>query len=687
MPDGSYYRTKNFDGKTDQEALNIVLRATQLIGLSQSLADAERWDTNDAIREELKCDVKIRMGSARKLRIFHAYHPEQMLSINSPHHLRHFLRVFGFEESALPKSPFALSRLLWEYFLSIKTKFPGVTPKGFSVLLYENDLGIRPKKRDQSTSSKEDLEVADIVEIPRNTILYGPPGTGKTYETVTRAVQILDKGYFLENQDNRLVIHNRFTDLINRGHISFVTFHQSFSYEEFVEGLKVQTNDDGSLRYEVEDGIFKTLCISAASKVTAGDNNSVSLTNKRVWKMSLGNTLGDDAFIFDECIESNIILLGYGNGVDFSNATSKPEILQRYNDEGFDYAINDYAVTSITRFIFEIQVGDIVVITDGNRKFRAIGEITSDYEFHARTDQLTYTQKREVNWLRVYSPSRPFEDLMNNIFSQMTLYELKERSISFSKLADLLSTPLNDQSAIAESNARVMIIDEINRGNISRIFGELITLVEDNKRAGQKEALQIRLPYSKELFSVPDNLYIIGTMNTADRSLTGMDTALRRRFNFIEVEPDPDLLALIEIDEVEVSQLLTAINQRIELLLGREFLLGHSYFLPLNEDPSMTKLSQIFSNAIIPQLREYFFDDWEKIHRVLGDHQKEPQYQIITKKYDDHQVDRLLGSSWQHGAEVIWQINDDALVEVESYVGIYSGQPETYDESGSSDGS
>ena len=284
---------------------------------------------------------------------------------------------------------------------------------------------------------------------------------------------------------------------------------------------------------------------------------------------------------------------------------------------------------------------------------------------------MQYTQKREINWLRVYSPSRPFEYLMNNIFSQMTLYELKSPSVNLPRLEELLSSNPDDKNASTEDTARVMIIDEINRGNISKIFGELITLIEDDKRAGRAEALEARLPYSKELFSVPDNVFIICTMNTADRSLTGMDTALRRRFCFTEVEPDPDLLISIKIDDIDVWRILATINQRIELLLGREYLLGHSYFLPLNDDPSVGNLGQIFRGAVIPQLREYFFDDWEKIHRVLGDHQKSAAFQIVTRKYSDDEITDLLGKNWQHGSEEIWEINDDALEETESYIGIY----------------
>jgi hypothetical protein len=173
----------------------------------------------------------------------------------------------------------------------------------------------------------------------------------------------------------------------------------------------------------------------------------------------------------------------------------------------------------------------------------------------------------------------------------------------------------------------VLIIDEINRGNISKIFGELITLIEESKREGKHEALSVTLPYSNETFSVPNNLYIIGTMNTADRSLALMDTALRRRFDFIEMMPDINLLCddnqeSIIVENIDISKMLQTMNQRIEVLYDREHTLGHAFFMPLFDDRTIENLASIFKNKIIPLLQEYFFEDWDKIRMVLGDDKK-----------------------------------------------------------------
>ena len=180
----------------------------------------------------------------------------------------------------------------------------------------------------------------------------------------------------------------------------------------------------------------------------------------------------------------------------------------------------------------------------------------------------------------------------------------------------------------------VFIIDEINRGNISKIFGELITLIEITKRAGKKECISTKLPYSNEEFTVPDNVYIIGTMNTADRSIALMDTALRRRFYFEEMLPNYDLLKDIFVEDegvkVNIGAMLKAINERIEYLYDREHTIGHAVFLELKENNNIDKLENIFKKSVIPLLQEYFYEDYEKIRIVLGDNAKDEDEQFIS---------------------------------------------------------
>ncbi|WP_375147489.1 AAA family ATPase, partial [Vibrio parahaemolyticus] len=190
----------------------------------------------------------------------------------------------------------------------------------------------------------------------------------------------------------------------------------------------------------------------------------------------------------------------------------------------------------------------------------------------------------------------------------------------------------------------MLIIDEINRGNISNIFGELITLIEPSKRSGAKEALSVKLPYSKDMFSVPDNLHIIGTMNTADKSLAQIDIALRRRFQFEEMMTNYELLAAVPlIDGIDIEQMVRVINKRIELLYDREHTIGHSFFLPLVEDPSIERLSQIMALEILPLLEEYFFEDWERVAMVLGDHLKtDEELRFIREQFDAEEMTQLM---------------------------------------------
>jgi len=215
-----------------------------------------------------------------------------------------------------------------------------------------------------------------------------------------------------------------------------------------------------------------------------------------------------------------------------------------------------------------------------------------------------------------------------------------------------------------------LLIDEINRGNISKIFGELITLMEDSKREGAAEAMDVVLPYSGKLFSIPCNLYIIGTMNTADRSLALMDTALRRRFAFERVDPDPSLLAEKEMESVRLDRLLETINERIEALYDKEHAIGHSYFWHVMNRES---LRLAFQNKILPLLEEYFFEDWEKISLVLGDNQKATlnlgKYCFLIK---EDRSERLFGTNTGLAQPAPrWKYNTEAMLDPKAYIAIY----------------
>lgn len=228
---------------------------------------------------------------------------------------------------------------------------------------------------------------------------------------------------------------------------------------------------------------------------------------------------------------------------------------------------------------------------------------------------------------------------------------------------------LCDRARADSAHEYAMVIDEINRANVSKVFGELITLIEDDKREGATNEIVLTLPYSGQSFSVPKNVHLIGTMNTADRSLAGLDLALRRRFQFVEMAPKPELLNAVLIDDVNIERMLEVMNQRIEVLLDRDHQIGHAYFMTLREANSLSRLADIFRHQILPLLQEYFFEDWQRISWVLNDHRKPANFRFVDQS--GISVDTLFGKGVQVPVNsVTWRINEFAFSQAESYRGI-----------------
>jgi len=386
--------------------------------------------------------------------------------------------------------------------------------------------------------------------IALNQILYGPPGTGKTYTTKELAVKIANPNFVFDvswnDERKREEIIKQYGILFESGQIVFTTFHQSMSYEDFVEGIKPKTINN-QVEYEVEDGIFKQICQKASVKN--------------------GN--------FDEVIEK----LKH----DVSELDGKPALTIKYANNSFSLIYRGTSVfyvqpqnTTKDNPWYPVNINNMRIAFD-----------TNDYE-------------------RLYNPTY-IREILNYLVKEYALVKGKKEN----------------------SKNYVLIIDEINRGNVSAIFGELITLLETDKRIGEDEQIFLDLPYSKnEKFGIPNNLYLIGTMNTADRSVEALDTALRRRFSFTEVMPEPKLLEGKFIGGIALDKLLETINKRIEILLDRDHTIGHSYFIKLKEDDN-EGLKQVFKNCIIPLLQEYFYGDYEKIGMIIG-----TGFFDETQKYD-----------------------------------------------------
>lgn len=487
-----------------------------------------------------------------------------------------------------------------------------------------------------------------------NQILYGPPGTGKTYSTIKKAIEIIEGS--IDNNEDRDELKKKFDNYIENEQIKFITFHQNYSYEEFIEGLKAESDENNNIKYEIKDGVFKDIC-EKAKNITIESKKNYSLNSSpNIWKMSLGNSqLEKENYVFEYCIKNSVVLLGFGEYKDFSDCDDENSISKKLNIE------NGYPIKAIDIFKNKMQIGDLILISYGNLKLRAIARVVGEYKLIDDDSLDSFVQAREVEWLLI--PNEPFyyDKILDKKFIQKTIYNIKD-NVKINELKNILS----GKSKI-ESKNYVLIIDEINRGNISKIFGELITLIEPSKRIGAKDAITVELPYSKDKFGVPLNLYIIGTMNTADRSIALMDMALRRRFDFIEMMPDYSLLKDIVVDGIEIAKMLKAINERVEALYDRDHTIGHAYFLDIE---SMEELSDVFRNRIIPLLCEYFYDDWEKIRLILADDQKPQNQQFIKEK--DIDFEKLFSGNLEDIAEKkLYEINNDAFNNPQSYIEIY----------------
>lgn len=539
------------------------------------------------------------------------------------------------------------------------------------ILEYSKEIwerGMEAAKREDTTSGSPRAGEGNRAGLkgaePLNCILYGPPGTGKTYSTVARALAIfrqagMDTG---SGDDEELACFER---LREEGRIRFVTFHQSFSYEDFVEGIR-PASKGGAIHYRVEPGIFKRLCEAAAHAATP-QQGPQDASKRSIWKMSLGNTQTDKARIFDECKDYNYLLMRYGADIDFSSCHTVDEF-RALLEQSFPAQIekSSYPVSVLYRFVREMQAGDLVIVSQGNNKIRAIGRVGGNYRVLDRPGG-TYRQCRDVEWLCFPEPPLPVSDISSKQFTQQALYRLKERDINREALDALLP-----KASTAQAAPYVLIIDEINRGNLAAIFGELITLIEDTHRADGPDPLSVTLPYSKEPFSVPGNVYIVGTMNTADRSLTRLDTALRRRFSMVAMSPQPELLAGIRIPSTSVTlgDILTRMNERIAVLLDRDHCIGHAPFMGLIGVPEakvLDGLQNIFRRYVVPLLEEYFFDDWQKIRLVLNDQQKPEPEQMLRKA---RAAAELFGGEDRPETNDFWSWNEAAFSEPLAYAHI-----------------
>ncbi|EAH7111735.1 endonuclease, partial [Campylobacter jejuni] len=459
--------------------------------------------------------------------------------------------------------------------------------RAFLIDYYEQDIFITERVQSEESNMKI---------IPLNQILYGPPGTGKTYHTIDKALEIISKEEKIQipSEDDRINRKKLFDEYVKNGQIVFTTFHQSYGYEEFVEGIKpIIDNDENSqeVKYEIKDGIFKELCEKALE-------NRDSIKNFN--------------FYIDKLKE-------------------KVKIDDNNPEKYFELPNTKYSIQYRNGKTFRIKFDDM----SKNHK-----------DYPVSIDNIE----------KLYKTSN-IDEIYNSAYVRAILNYLKLQGLEDYKEKDeKVNLPY------------IIIIDEINRGNVSKIFGELITLIEPSKRIGEKEELKVKLPYSGEEFGVPKNVYIIGTMNTADRSITSLDTALRRRFEFIEMMPDVSKLSM-DCEGINLQELLKAINTRIEYLLDREKTIGHAFFIGVE---NLNDLKKVFQNKIIPLLQEYFYNDYALINAVLNDNGM-----IFEDKKDDKYLQKIKNLDSVNSERSIYNIasfDDKIWDKIEIYQAIYNDE-------------
>ncbi|MXX13571.1 MAG: AAA domain-containing protein, partial [Gemmatimonadetes bacterium] len=425
-----------------------------------------------------------------------------------------------------------------------------------------------------SENDDDSQQEADTMQYPLNQILYGPPGTGKTWNTVNHAVAIIeDKSLDELEEEDREEIKWRFDELKKNGQIEMVTFHQNFTYEDFIEGIRpVLDEENEKIEYELSEGVFKKIADRANKNRTQSEQT------------------GEESWDTDELLQA------FAESIE-NRLESGEEINLFPPDHRSGATIGEINWSRDGKFQ-SFKLG-------GTIKYQRLTKnvIKRDYEAF---------YKGEIKSLKDIKPTYKSKRTQHgNAMYYFALYG-KIKQFHDEEWQSEESGPIKKQNY-------VLIIDEINRGNIARIFGELITLIEPSKRIGGDDAATFILPYSKEKFGVPDNLYIIGTMNTADRSIALLDTALRRRFDFIEMMPDAKHHRIsTDIEGVNCQELLAAMNDRIRFLLDREHQIGHTYFMGIKRIKGKDSLEATFKNKIIPLLQEYFYDNWEKIDLVLN---------------------------------------------------------------------
>lgn len=465
---------------------------------------------------------------------------------------------------------------------------------------------------------------------PLNQILYGPPGTGKTYK--------LSK------------LMGKFTQDLN--------VKSSDDTDALYEMLKIETYT----WYQVAAAILYDAAISNTNGGWLKLNNGI--VNHILFKLK---SIKSGSKTPIQTISSDLL---------FHTKMDCEYVKTQERRAPFIFEKNEKSEWRVDTKILNDECPEAIDLYEKYKeiKDKKVGTSYTKENFKFITFHQSYGYEEFVEGIKPLFDSENEDGDITYEISKGIFYQCCENALLLSdykgKLRDFCDMPKYERQKFFNENTPkyAIFIDEINRGNISKIFGELITLIEPSKRLGADDEIMVELPYSKEKFGVPSNLYIIGTMNTADRSIALMDTALRRRFEFVEMMPEYDTLNETIIEGINVGEMLKTINERIEYLYDRDHTIGHAYFINVSD---LKTLANVFKNKILPLLQEYFYDDWEKIRLVLGDSQKDENLQLVKIKRNMAAERLFRGKIDYIDDKILYEINSEAFNNPQSYIEIY----------------
>jgi 5-methylcytosine-specific restriction enzyme B len=468
---------------------------------------------------------------ALRTKLLHVYFPDEVLPMFLGPELSYYLDQLGIDEKSAPGKYAAVpNRRLLEHLRSLPTLQDWSTLEMVMALREWSPASVpEPEEKPPTTPVMPPAAL--------NRILYGPPGTGKTYNVIREAARIVTGDHSLDDAAAR----HAFDEALKSGRIRLATFHQSFSYEDFIEGIRPAMDEEsGTARFEVRDGLFKKMALEAL-------------------------------FACLEPVEDNA---------------------QGVTDPALARELRRPRAGTITRRIWDLA--------DQLQNRQAVLKAALEEGINISTAATQW-----VGW-------KATQKAMQSNTTSFDADGARAQAQSYLTLAENSGWRMSDSRP-----PYVLIIDEINRGNISRIFGELITLIEEDKRHSADNALSVVLPVSGEVFSVPPNLHLLGTMNTADKSLALLDVALRRRFDFTELPPD---FSLCQGLTPAMKEVLLALNDRLEKRKDRDHRIGHAFFIGVT---TVDEFNEAFKRKVVPLLQEYFFNDIEGARYVLGEDEKD----------------------------------------------------------------